>query len=461
MRVIDVLTSPWAIMPEKLMEISGIYSTHLRGEKIDIKGIEAKIGRPLENRDQGYEVVNGVAIVPVYGVIAKKMNLFQAISGGASTELLARDFNEAMADESVKAIILDIDSPGGSVDGTEDIAKVIYESRGTKPIVAYANGLMASAAYWLGSAADKIYMANKTTAVGSIGVVATHVDQSGVNEREGIKVTEITAGKYKRIPSENGPLTKEGRAVMQDRVDYIYSVFVEDVAKFKNVSVQTVIDDMADGRVFLGEQAIEAGLVDGISTLEGLIEMLSSDNKILTNGFKAGALKETITIEDNSMNINKAYILENHPEIADAFINEGKASVDVDSIKAEATNAERERIKDVLGYSMPGHEAMVQELAFDGKTTGPEAAAKILMAEKGIKQAKQDAIAEDAAEIPDVEPGEPAAINNRNLSVEERCVLAWDKDENLQAEFNGNFNAYVAYEKNFASGNVKVLSKTK
>lgn len=457
MRVIDVLTSPWAIMPEKLVEISGVYATHLKGDKIDIKGLEAKIGKPLDNREQGYQLIGSTAIVPVYGVIAKKMNLFQAVSGGASTEMLARDIGDALADDSVESIILDVDSPGGSVDGTEDIAKIIYESRGKKPIIALANGVMASAAYWIGAAADKVYIANKTTAVGSIGVVATHGDYSEANARDGVKITEITAGKYKRIPSENEPLTKEGRAVMQDRVDYIYSVFVEDVAKFKNVSVKTVIDDMADGRVFLGQQAIDAGLVDGISTLEGLIEMLSSDNNILTDGITAGEQGNTITIEEDSMNINKDYILENHPEIADAFINEGKASVDLDSAKTEGATAERERIQSVLDQSMPGHEETVQAMAFDGKTSGPEAAVAILKAEKGVRVAKVGAIAADANDIPTIEPSEVTPKAKVELPLEDQCKADWDKDSNLRAEFGDSFDAYLAYSLADADGLVKRL----
>ncbi len=202
MRLIDIITSPWAIMPEKLVELRGIYETHLKGEKIDIKAVEARVGKPLDNRPGGYEVVDGVAVIPVDGVIAKRMNLFSQISGGVSTDLLARDFKAALVDPSVKAIVLAIDSPGGTVDGTVDIARLVYESRGIKPIVAYTDGLMASAAYWIGSATDKVYIGNDATLVGSIGVVATHTDMSKAQEMQGVKTTEVYAGKYKRIVSQ-------------------------------------------------------------------------------------------------------------------------------------------------------------------------------------------------------------------------------------------------------------------
>ena len=271
MRVIDILTSPWAIVPEKLNEIVSIYDTHLRGDKIDIKALEAKIGQPLQREEQGYETVDGVAIIPIDGVISKKMNLFTRISGGASTQLVARDLRAALADPDVASIVLHIDSPGGAVDGTADLAGAVFAARGKKPIVALADGLMASAAYWIGSAADKIYITGETTTVGSIGVVATHVDMSRYEEKIGVKTTEVYAGKYKRIASSYKPLSDEGRRSIQDHVDYLYSVFVGAVAKHRGVSEDAVLKDMADGRLFVGQQAVEAGLVDGVATLDSLI----------------------------------------------------------------------------------------------------------------------------------------------------------------------------------------------
>lgn len=271
MRVIDVLSSPWAIVPSKLLEIQAIYATHLRGEKIDIKALEAKIGQPLQNDPQGYEVRDGVAIIPIDGVISKRMNLFSQISGGASTELIGRDFRAALADPTVHALILRVDSPGGTVDGTQELAQLVYNARGSKPIVTYVDGMMASAAYWIGSAADQAFIGADTTAVGSIGVVASHTDYSRREEMMGIKTTEIYAGKYKRIASEHQPLSADGRQYMQDMVDYLYSVFVAEVAKQRGSDPETVHQNMADGRIFTGQQAVSAGLVDGVSTLDQLI----------------------------------------------------------------------------------------------------------------------------------------------------------------------------------------------
>jgi len=275
MKLLDILTAPWAIVPEKLIEIQNIYFTHLRGEKIDIKAIEAQIGKPLENQKKNYEVRDGVAIIPIEGVLAKRMNMFTRISGGTSMQLIEKDFREALADPQARSIILVIDSPGGTVDGTQELATVIHNSRGIKPIITYAESLIGSAAYWIGSGADKIYISGDTTQVGSIGVVATHTDISKAEERVGYKTTEIVAGKYKRIASEHAPLSDEGRAMLQDMVDHIYFVFVGGVAQNRDVPVEVVLEDMADGRIFLGKKAVKAGLVDGFSTLPDLINELS------------------------------------------------------------------------------------------------------------------------------------------------------------------------------------------
>jgi len=271
MKIIDVLTSPWAIVPEKLFEIQEIYSTHLRGEKIDIATIEARIGEPLDNQVKDYDVVNDMAVIPLHGVTAKRANLFTRISGGVSTELAARDITDAIEDPDIRGIILDIDSPGGTVDGTLELADIIFAGRDKKPIVAYSDGIMASAAYWIGSAAEKIYISGDTVQTGSIGVVATHVDYSEYEKRQGIKTTEVYAGKYKRMVSQYKPLSKDGKGLIQDRVDYIYTVFVDQVARHRDVSSDTVIKNMADGKVFIGKQGINAGLVDGVSSLDRLL----------------------------------------------------------------------------------------------------------------------------------------------------------------------------------------------
>lgn len=274
---IGVLTSPWAIEPAKLLEIQAIYAARIRGDRIDIEAIEKRLGRPLANEPRAYTIDSGVAILPIEGVIAKKMNMFTQISGGTSTQIAAQSLQDALNDPSVHSIVLAIDSPGGTVDGTQDLANAVYAARQIKPVVTLASGCLCSAAYWIGSAAQSVFLADGTTQAGSIGVVSTHTDISGSQAAQGVKTSEITAGRYKRIASNYAPLSEEGRQTIQNQVDYTYSLFVEAVAKNRGVSTATVLRDMADGKVFVGKQAIDAGLADGIVTMPNLVSMLNKD----------------------------------------------------------------------------------------------------------------------------------------------------------------------------------------
>lgn len=499
--IIDVLTAPWAIMPTKLEEISNVYSTHLRGDKIDLKGLEASLGQPLGSREQGYENIDGVAVIAFNGVVGKKMNLLSNISGGVSTQTVERDFLQAMEDPDVHSIVFDIDSPGGSVDGTHVLAKVIAENRGTKPIISSVNGLMASAAYWVGSAADEIFITSETDHIGSIGVVAQHVDKSENQKKNGVVVTDIFAGKFKRMNSENAALTKDGKALMQAQVDGIYTIFVEQVAINRNVSVETVLSNMADGQVFLGEEALERGLVDGIKSLDQVIATLvarhegdeehENSNMVVQSGVakRAETISKTVsqsgvaieaiekpnpeaklsgdlvavgsikTKEDHKMDLET--LKSDHPELVEALVAESR-----ESALAEGADTERGRIQGVMDMGMTGYESMIAELAFDGKTTGPEAAVKILAAEKGKRESVVKNNEEDAAILNEVGAGSSENGNTEttetitaDLSTEEGLKAAWDKDANLRAEFGDNFATFESYNKANARGLVKVMGK--
>ncbi|NMV37236.1 signal peptide peptidase SppA [Ralstonia insidiosa] len=404
MRLIDIVSAPWALTPDMYHEVQSIYGRHCRGEKIDLKAVEAQIGKPLGGASSGYDMVGSVAVLPVDGVLAKRMNLFMQISGGTSMQILGQDIQAALDDPDVSAIILCIDSPGGTVDGTQELSNLIYNARGKKPILALADGTMASAAYWIGSAADKAFVSSDTTTVGSIGVVTAHMDVSGSESQRGVKTTEIAAGKYKRIASQYAPLTPEGRQTIQDQVDYTYSIFVNDVARNRGTSSEAVVEGMADGRIFIGQQAVSAGLVDGVATLDELIERLAAGEfsragdsvgpgaleAVPTQAADGGGAPQTAEAQSTSkgesdMDVQK--LKAEHPAVAEALIAEGRQT---------GAEAERQRIKDVEAQSMAGHEALIASLKFDGITSGPEAAVKVLQAEKAKKEDRLAGLRADA-----------------------------------------------------------------
>jgi capsid assembly protease len=399
MNILDVLNSPWVIAEEKLLEIQAIYAAHVRGEQIDIATVEAKLGKPLNNNKAvGYKVQDGVALLPIEGVISKRMNLFSQISGGVSTQILQSDFAQALADPMAHSILLLIDSPGGSVDGIQQAADDIRSARDVKPVYAFADGSMNSGAYWLGSAAEKVFSASDTTAVGSIGVIAKHVDYSKAQENEGVKVTTIRAGKYKALGSQGEPLTDDGLAIMQAQLDHVYSVFVNAVASNRGVDVQTVLSKMAEGRVFLGKQAVDAGLVDGLASVSDIIGQLNQISQGATASHsKTGAnTMDKLTIASIGASISSQAELD---AAIDKLTAEATAKGKTEGVTAGAT-AERERIKAVeaAAQGFPGHDELVAKIKFDGKTTGDQAASQILAAERTLRGDKLKDLKADAPE---------------------------------------------------------------
>ena len=170
-----------------------------------------------------------------------------------------------------------MNSPGGQVGGIEELSKKIFDARGTKPIVAVANHLMASAAYWIGTAADEIVV-TPSGEVGSIGVFAAHQDISAQLEKEGIKVSLIKAGKYKAEANPYEPLSEEARAAIQENVSDIYGSFVDAVARNRGVKSAAVRTGFGEGRVVSAKQAIELGMADRIGTLDEVINQLLNNS---------------------------------------------------------------------------------------------------------------------------------------------------------------------------------------
>lgn len=382
MSILQALNAPWAIQPEMLLTIHEIAARHARGDQIDVAAIEARMGRPLVSEHQGYVVDRGVAVVPIVGVLGKRMNMFTQISGGTSMQIVSRDLAAALADDSAHSIVLLIDSPGGTVDGTEQLANQVRAARDRKPVIALADGAMASAAYWIGSAASKVYAADTVTQIGSIGVVQKHVDISGAEAKEGIRTTEITAGKFKRSASAYGPLTDAGRQTLQDDVDYVYALFIEAVAQNRGVTEEKVQQDMADGRVFRGRQAVAAGLVDGITSLDAIIRDLQQKPPSSSmRGARASAKPPGETTMPQTIDQIRA----ESPEAVNALI-------------ALGAEQERARIQGVENAVLPGHEALVATFKFDGKTSPGDAALAVMAAERKKLAAHAQGLADDAPE---------------------------------------------------------------
>ncbi|HET6912061.1 MAG TPA: signal peptide peptidase SppA, partial [Rhodanobacteraceae bacterium] len=209
-----------------------------------------------------------IAVIPVYGTIVQRASQLDLCESGTSTQSLSNALADAMADDSVAKVLLDIDSPGGSVYGVQELAAEI--SRAKKPVVAVANSLAASAAYWIGSAASEFYV-TPGGEVGSIGVWSAHQDVSKALEAAGVNVTLISAGEFKVEGNPFQPLGDEAQSFMQSRVNDYYSEFTRAVARGRKVSVDQVRNGMGKGRVLGADQAKAEGMVDGIATFDDVI----------------------------------------------------------------------------------------------------------------------------------------------------------------------------------------------
>jgi signal peptide peptidase SppA len=220
-------------------------------------------------------------------VVTQRGNMVDDISGpgSTSTQKFTGALRQLLADDTVGQILIDIDSPGGSVYGVAELAGEIIKARAQKPVVAVANSLAASAAYWIGCSAGEFYV-TPGGEVGSIGVWQAHFDYSKALEDEGVKPTLISAGKYKVEGNPYVPLDSEAQAFMQSRVDDYYDAFIKAVAKGRGVSLAEVRVGMGEGRVLGATAALAQKMVDGVATFD---EVLSRMQKTARNSASSGA----------------------------------------------------------------------------------------------------------------------------------------------------------------------------
>ena len=278
--VSEFLTTPWALMPERLQAMTAVLTRWSSDEPPSEDTLfQVNADRVLRDTrkqfasDRGASNAGaGIAVLPLYGVVTQRGNMVDDISGpgSTSTQKFTSALRQVLADDTVGQILIDIDSPGGSVYGVAELATEIVKARAQKPVVAVANSLAASAAYWIGCSAGEFYV-TPGGEVGSIGVWQAHFDYSKALEEEGVKPTLISAGKFKVEGNPYVPLDPEAQAFMQSRVDDYYNAFIKAVAKGRGVSVADVRDGMGEGRVLGADAALAAKMVDGIATFDDVL----------------------------------------------------------------------------------------------------------------------------------------------------------------------------------------------
>lgn len=267
----------WYIHEQKMNEILTFLELKFNGGMASAETITA-IRAANEIRAARTQTVSAassgsVAVIPIYGLIMHRGSMMDDMSGpqGTSTEKLMQQIRQAAADPNVRAIVLDVDSPGGGTDGVDELATVIYNARKQKKITAVSNCLCASAAYYLASQASEMVV-SPSSLTGSIGVYSVHEDDSQMLENEGIKLTLVKFGENKAETSNVQPLSDDARAHMQEMVDTFGTAFEKAVARGRGVKQDDVHNKFGQGRVFDAKRAVKLGMADRVGTLDDVLE---------------------------------------------------------------------------------------------------------------------------------------------------------------------------------------------
>jgi len=320
--------------------------------------------------DAGYGVQGGVAVIDVSGAMTPRQGWF-----GLGYDTVLKSIRQAEADPAVSAVLLDIDSPGGTVAGCQEVAQAVAGL--SKPCAAYTGSLMASAAYWIGSATGRVY-ATETAELGSIGVVMTHVDASRALEEAGLAVTVIASGELKAAGNPFGALSEQERAYFQAQCDGICAVFKSSVAQSMGLDLEAA-SEWAEGRVFLGAEAANLGLATAV--VSGRDEAVKK-------------LQEVALVD-------RATLAAQHPELVAELLAEGKASAMtpadmlacVGHLMGAEDRARAERFFQACAGLEPDKVKALAAVAF------PPAKAEASAQEAAQEQAKAKADAESRAEI--------------------------------------------------------------
>lgn len=278
---------PLALHPAKaeiimaaLAERLGIANlTRLNGEIISLEQSalydrsEPRSGRVAQS-DPGYDLAGNVAVIPIHGTLVQKTGALRPVCGMTGFDGIRQSFLSAIEDSGVQAIVLDVDSPGGEVAGCFDLVDAIYNARGDKPIHAILSETAYSAAYALASAADRITVP-RTGGTGSIGVVCMHVDWSRALSGAGLKVTFIQYGDRKADGRPEIPLSKEAFAAFQEQIDTMGELFVETVARNRDMSTREVRE--MEAATYLGSAGVEQGLVDRVAAPDAAFRALLAE----------------------------------------------------------------------------------------------------------------------------------------------------------------------------------------
>ena len=354
-------TSLWLLAPHLAQDVLRDLQLARKDAKVyNLDGIDIS-GR--------YGVQGGVAVIDVSGAMTPRQGWY-----GLGYDTVLEAFRAAEADPAVSAILLDIDSPGGTVAGCQEVAEAIAAC--AKPCAAYTGSLMASAAYWLGSASGRVY-ATETAELGSIGVVMTHTDASKALEEAGLAITVIASGEFKAAGNPYSSLSEQDKAYFQAQLDSICAVFKGSVASAMGLDLEAA-SEWAEGRVFLGSGAVKLGLATAV----------------------VSGRDEAVKLLQEASVVDRQTLAAQHPELLAELLAEGRSSAMapadvlacVGSMLSADDRARAEEFFQACDGLEPAKVKKLAAVAFPAKAEAP--AQEVVQA-----QAKAEADAESRAEI--------------------------------------------------------------
>lgn len=332
-----ILNNIYAMEESSLNKYLSIYDNAALHEAIN------KYAGQIDYKTYDASYHGSVGIIHISGIISRHADILASFFGlgSAAIENIAKDFQSLLDNEEVKSIILDFDTPGGAITGVNELAEIIYNARGIKPIKAYVTGMACSAGYFLAAACDEIII-DEMGSVGSIGVMRVVSKQNDKSV-----IFKSSQSPMKNIDGES----EQGRAEYQAKVDYLASIFIDKVAKYRGITADEVINRGNKGGVLVGAVAVTAGLADRLGSMDSLIEELNNKGK-----------------KENHKEKKMPENLKEHAE---------EKAVDTASIEANAVAAERKRVAELMAINVPGCEKLVQEAISSGASVA-EANARIV-----------------------------------------------------------------------------------
>ncbi len=328
---------------------------------------------------------NGVAIITIEGSLVNRGAWIGTDSGLVSYEGISAQLRDVRDDDEVKAVALDLDSPGGEATGMYAVAALVREVAAKKPVVAIVNDMAASAAYGIASAATEIVV-SPTSMVGSIGVVLTHIDRSGEMSNKGLKATFIYAGAHKVDGHPFGPLSEAVKADLQAEVVKFYDTFVGLVAQGRGAKLTEDMARATEARVFLGQEAVDRGLADRVASLDAVLAEYSSGQRASAASRKKG---------QTSMSGNTGAAL----QAENAGITQAAHDAAVNGARVEGATAERARIKGILTHAeAEGRTAQATAIALETDMTADQAGKVLAASPKADAAPKPKSIEERAKE---------------------------------------------------------------